>query len=77
VVRFADLFRVRVADLVDENLKAHGEPAEAVAMFRDLKALGEDDRETIRLMIETLKKRRQKSCICRAWILMDLAHPQP
>jgi transcriptional regulator with XRE-family HTH domain len=61
VVKFAELFRVRVADLVGENPEADGEPAEAVAMFRDLKALGEDDRETIRLMIETLKKRRQQS----------------
>ena len=58
VIKLADLFRVRVADLVGENPDADDEPAEIVAMFRDLKSLDENDRETIKLMMESLKKRR-------------------
>lgn len=60
VVKLAELFRVRVADLVGENPDAKDEPAEVVAMFRDLKSLREEDRETIKMMMETLKKRREQ-----------------
>ena len=58
VVKLADLFRVRVADLVGENPDAAGEDPEMVAMFRDLKGLGEDDREIIKGLMEQLKRRR-------------------
>ncbi len=61
VVKLAELFRVRVADLVGENPDADDQPAEMVAMFRDLKSLNEDDRETIKLMMESLKKRREQA----------------
>lgn len=60
VVKLADLFRVRVADLVGENPDAAGEDPEMVAMFRDLKGLGEDDREIIKGLMEQLKNRRGK-----------------
>src|SRR4029079_19455492 len=60
VVKLAELFRVRVADLVGENPDADDQPAEVVAMFRDLKSLREEDRETIKMMMETLKKRREQ-----------------
>ena len=60
VVKLAELFRVRVADLVGDNPEADDQPAEVVAMFRDLKSLDEADRETIKLMMETLKKRREQ-----------------
>ena len=60
VVKLAELFRVRVADLVGDNPEAEDQPAEVVAMFRDLKSLNEADRETIKLMMETLKKRREQ-----------------
>jgi transcriptional regulator with XRE-family HTH domain len=60
VVKFADLFRVRVSDLVGENPDADDQPAEVVAMFRDLKSLEPADRETIKMMMETLKKRREQ-----------------
>jgi transcriptional regulator with XRE-family HTH domain len=56
VVKLADLFRVRVADLVGENPEAEGEEPEVIAMFRDLKQLGERDRETIRVLMEQLKR---------------------
>lgn len=60
VVKLADLFRVRVADLIGENPEADDQPAEMVALFRDLKSLDEGDRETIKLMMESLKKRREQ-----------------
>ena len=58
VVKLADLFRVRVADLVGENPDAPDEDPEMIAMFRDLKGLGEDDRELIKGLMEQLKNRR-------------------
>jgi transcriptional regulator with XRE-family HTH domain len=60
VVKLADLFKVRVADLVGENPDAADEPAEMVAMFRDLKKLAEPDRELIRMMMEQMKKRQEQ-----------------
>lgn len=60
VMKLAELFRVRVTDLVGDNPEADDQPAEMVAMFRDLKALDDGDRETIRLMMESLKKRREQ-----------------
>lgn len=60
VVELAKLFRVRVADLVGDNPDADDQPAEVVAMFRDLKSLDPGDLETIKLMMETLKKRREQ-----------------
>lgn len=59
VKKLADLFRVRVADLVGENPDAEDEPAEMVAMFRDLKNLGEPEREMIRMLMETMKNKRK------------------
>ncbi|MDC8755640.1 helix-turn-helix transcriptional regulator [Erythrobacter sp. sf7] len=59
VVKLADLFRVRVADLVGENPDAADEDPEVIAMFRDLKGLGEDDREIIKGLMEQLKQRRK------------------
>jgi len=59
VVNLAELFRVRVADLVGENPDADDQPPEMVAMFRDLKSLHDEDRETIRMLMESMKKRRE------------------
>ena len=59
VKKLAELFRVRVADLVGENPDAEDEPAEMVAMFRDLKTLDEPQREMIRMLMETMKKKRK------------------
>ena len=60
VNKLADLYRVRVSDLVGENPDADDQPAEVVAMFRDLRDLDEKDREMIGMMIETMKKRRDQ-----------------
>jgi hypothetical protein len=51
---------VRVADLVGEDPGAKAEPPEMVAMFRDLKKLEPEDRETIRLLMERLRRSREK-----------------
>jgi len=59
VIKLADLFRVRVADLVGENPEHAAEEPEVVAMFRDLKRLDEGDRETIRVLMEQLRRRRE------------------
>lgn len=56
VVRLADLFRVRVADLVGENPDGDDIEPEMVAMFRDLKSLDDRDRETIRVLMEQMKR---------------------
>lgn len=60
VVKLAELFRVRVADLVGEGPDAGDEPAEMVAMFRDLKQLEDGDRDTIRMLMEQMKKRKAR-----------------
>ena len=60
VIKLAELFRVRVADLVGDDPEADDQPAEVVAMFRDLKVLDPADRDTIRMLMETMKKRREQ-----------------
>ncbi len=60
VVKLAELFRVRVADLVGDDPEAEDQPADMVAMFRDLKSLNDDERDTIRMLMETMKKRRDQ-----------------
>jgi transcriptional regulator with XRE-family HTH domain len=57
VTKLADLFRVRIADLVGENPDATDEDPEVVAMFRDLKQLDGRDRETIKVLMDQLKRR--------------------
>lgn len=61
VLKLAELFRVRVADLVGENPDAPNEDPAMVAMFRDLKKLGDRDRETIATLMEQMKRRRDKA----------------
>ena len=58
VVKLAELFRVRVADLVGENPEGESEAPAMVAMFRDLKQLGERDREMICMLMEQMKRRK-------------------
>lgn len=61
VVKLADLFRVRVTDLIGEGPDATEEAPEIVAMFRDLKQLDPRDRETISMLMEQMKRRKGKS----------------
>jgi len=55
--KLADHFSVTVASLVGEDPTAPGESPELVAMYRELKSLHDHDRETIRLLMKTLKER--------------------
>jgi transcriptional regulator with XRE-family HTH domain len=59
-IKLADLFRVRVADLIGENPSSAEEEPEMVAMFRDLKQLEPRDRDTIRVLMEQLRKGQGK-----------------
>jgi transcriptional regulator with XRE-family HTH domain len=61
VMKLADLFRVRVADLVGEDPGAKGEDPEIVAMFRDLKRLDPRDRDTIRVVMDQLRRRKDST----------------
>ena len=56
VVKLAELFRVRVADLVGENPEAADEEPEMVALFRDLKQLDPRDRDTIKVLMDQFKR---------------------
>ncbi len=60
VVKFAGVFRMRVADLVGENPEGADEEPAMVAMFRDLKKLEPRDRETIRVLMDQLRRNRVK-----------------
>ena len=60
VIKLAELFRVPVAELVGENPEGASEDPEVVAMFRDLKKLGADDREIIKGLMAQLHDRQKK-----------------
>lgn len=60
LLKFAGLFRVSVADLVGENPQAADNEPGMVAMFRDLKDLDDRDRETIRVLMEQMKRSRRE-----------------
>lgn len=60
VSKLADLYRVRVSDLIGENPEAGDQPAAIVAIFRDFRDLNEQDREMIGMMIETMKRKRRE-----------------
>lgn len=46
-----------IADLVGEDPSGEHEQPEVLAMYRDLKELTEADRQTIKMMMERLKRR--------------------
>jgi len=57
--RIADFFQVSISDLVEENPHATGEPEELIALYRGLKDLTPQDRETLRLLMQRLRERRE------------------
>lgn len=59
LTKLANHFKVRIADLVGENPEGAGEDGDLVAMYRELKDLSQDDRETIRLLMSRLKAPRK------------------
>ena len=50
-----------ISELVGENPESENADPNALMMFREFKGLGSDDQETIRLMMERLLKRKEKS----------------
>jgi len=50
---------VSIASLVGEVV-ADNSPDEALAMFRDLPSLSEEDQQTIKIMMERLRQRREE-----------------
>lgn len=58
--RIADYFQVSIADLVGENPNAAGEPEELIALYRGLKDLSPEDRETINVLMQRLRSTRPK-----------------
>ncbi|MCP4122532.1 MAG: helix-turn-helix transcriptional regulator [Bacteroidetes bacterium] len=56
ITKLASFYRLKIADLVGENPESETEDGEIVAMYRDLKVLEFEDRETIKLLMERLKK---------------------
>jgi transcriptional regulator with XRE-family HTH domain len=58
--RIADYFKVSIADLVEENPNASGEPEELIALYRGLKELSKEDRETITMLMQRLRTTRPK-----------------
>jgi transcriptional regulator with XRE-family HTH domain len=59
ITRLANHFKIRIADLVGENPEAVGEDGDLVALYRELKDLSPDDRETIRVLMSRLKAPRK------------------
>ncbi len=55
--KLAKALGTSISDLVDENPDGDEQETEVIAMYRDLKGLSDNDRETIRLMMERLKNR--------------------
>ncbi len=57
LAKLAQALGTSISDLVGENPEGDEQSSEVVAMYRDLKGLSDNDRETIRLMMERLKHR--------------------
>lgn len=59
--RLADYFEIPVSDLIGENPSAKGEDPKLVAMYRGLKELNEDDRQTVKMLMERLRATKRES----------------
>lgn len=57
LAKLAQALGTSISDLVGENPEGDEQSSEVVAMYRDLKGLSDNDRETIKLMMERLKNR--------------------
>jgi transcriptional regulator with XRE-family HTH domain len=58
LLKLADYFHTSVSDLVGEDPNAPDEEPQLIALYRDLKTLEPDDRETIRLLMERIRHTR-------------------
>lgn len=57
--RFSTVLAVPIAALIGENPEESAEKSESVVMYRDLQKLDAEDRKTIKLMMERLKRRSE------------------
>ena len=57
LVKLSQALDTSISDLIGENPDGDQQNPEVVAMYRDLKGLSDNDRETIKLMMERLKNR--------------------
>ena len=55
LTKLANHFKIGIANLVGENPEGADEDSDLVAMYRELKDLSENDRETIRMLMFRLK----------------------
>ncbi|MCG8508306.1 MAG: helix-turn-helix domain-containing protein [Rhodospirillales bacterium] len=60
VVRLAQYFGVTVASLIGENPDLPGEEEDLIVMYRDLQSLSPEDRDTISMLIDSMRKRHQR-----------------
>lgn len=60
LTKLSTVLGTSIAELVGETPVSQDEPAEVLAMWRDLKQLSDSDRETIKIMMERLKERQSK-----------------
>jgi transcriptional regulator with XRE-family HTH domain len=56
--KLSNFFGTSIADLIGEDPSDATADPQVIAMYRDLKTLDDDDQQTIRLMMERLKKRK-------------------
>jgi transcriptional regulator with XRE-family HTH domain len=61
VRKLADHFGVAVATLIGEDPESAQEKPELVAMFRDLKEVTDNDRELLKSILETMKRRKDRA----------------
>ena len=57
LTNLARCFKVSISELIGENPAEDATP-EVIAMYRDLKELDSDDLETMRIMMERLRKKK-------------------
>jgi len=57
LAKLAGALDTSIADLIGESAPPEDNPPEVLAMFRELKELSDADRETIKIMMERLRKR--------------------
>ncbi len=59
LTNLARCFKVSISDLVGENPSDEDAAPEVIAMYRDLKELEPEDLETMRIMMERLRKKKE------------------
>jgi len=57
LTKLSSVLGTSIAELVGEEPASTNDEREVLAMWRDLKQLSENDRETIKIMMERLKRR--------------------